>query len=95
MFISDLKPKLATSFLPGLPAYLLFMCVRHTDYVNDDEKVRSFLTSTINGIKKVVKVTAMPAFMLDNVDYFVLFCLMKVVFCHFFYENSSPMLVRK
>ncbi|WAR29019.1 MYO5A-like protein [Mya arenaria] len=53
--ILELKPKVASGLLPGLPAYVLFMCVRHTDYVNDDEKVRSFLTSTINGIKKVVK----------------------------------------
>ncbi|XP_060573083.1 unconventional myosin-Va-like isoform X4 [Ruditapes philippinarum] len=55
VLILDLKPKVTSAFLPGLPAYLLFMCVRHTDYINDDEKVRSFLTSTINGIKKVVK----------------------------------------
>ena len=47
---------MAAGLLPGLPAYILFMCVRHTDYVNDDEKVRSLLTSTINGMKKVVKV---------------------------------------
>jgi len=54
--LPELKPRVASGLLPGLPAYLLFMCVRHTDYINDDEKVRSFLTSTINGIKKVVKV---------------------------------------
>ncbi|KAK3767729.1 hypothetical protein RRG08_052875 [Elysia crispata] len=53
--ILDLKPKISTGHIPGLPAYILFMCVRHTDYVNDDEKVKSLLTSTINGIKKVVK----------------------------------------
>ena len=47
---------MAAGLLPGLPAYILFMCVRHTDYVNDDEKVRSLLTSTINGVKKSVKV---------------------------------------
>ena len=41
---------------PGLPANILFMCIRHTDQLNDDEKVRSLLTNTINGIKKVVKV---------------------------------------
>ncbi|XP_052786760.1 unconventional myosin-Va-like isoform X2 [Mya arenaria] len=52
--IQELKPKVAAGLLPGLPAYVLFMCVRQTDYVNDAEKVRSFLTSTINGIKKVV-----------------------------------------
>ncbi|CAL1542577.1 unnamed protein product [Lymnaea stagnalis] len=51
----DLKPKLASGQIPGLPAYILFMCVRHTDYINDDDKVKSLLTSTINGIKKVVK----------------------------------------
>ncbi|KAK3604422.1 hypothetical protein CHS0354_008749 [Potamilus streckersoni] len=53
--ITDLKPRVATGLLPGLPAYIMFMCVRHTDYINDDEKVRSLLTSSINGIKKVVK----------------------------------------
>lgn len=51
-----MKPKLAAGLIPGLPAYILFMCVRHTDYINDDDKVKSLLTSTINGIKKVVKV---------------------------------------
>ncbi|BFZ14098.1 hypothetical protein BsWGS_17137 [Bradybaena similaris] len=53
--ILDLKPKLAAGLIPGLPAYILFMCVRHTDYINDDEKVKSLLTATINGIRKVVK----------------------------------------
>ncbi len=55
--LPDLKPKVAAGLLPGLPSYLLFMCVRHTDYTNDDEKVRSLLTGTINSIKKVVKVS--------------------------------------
>ncbi|XP_041356072.1 unconventional myosin-Vb-like [Gigantopelta aegis] len=53
--VIDLKPRLAYELIPGLPAYILFMCVRHTDYTNDDEKVRSLLTATINSIKKVVK----------------------------------------
>ena len=43
------------SLLPGLPAYILFMCIRHTDFTNDDDKVRSLLTATINTIKKVIK----------------------------------------
>ena len=55
--VADLKPKTAAGLIPGLPAYILFMCVRHTDYINDDDKVKSLLTSTINGIKKVVKVS--------------------------------------
>ncbi|KFQ32240.1 Unconventional myosin-Va, partial [Merops nubicus] len=54
--ILELKPRgVAVNMIPGLPAYILFMCVRHADYLNDDEKLRSLLTSTINGIKKVLK----------------------------------------
>jgi hypothetical protein len=45
----------AVNLLPGLPAYILFMCIRHTDYTNDDDKVRALLTATINTIKKVIK----------------------------------------
>jgi myosin-5 len=43
------------SLLPGLPAYILFMCIRHTDFTNDEEKVQSLMTATINTIKKVIK----------------------------------------
>lgn len=41
--------------VPCLPAYILYMCIRHADYINDDQKVHSLLTSTINGVKKVLK----------------------------------------
>ncbi|XP_078577046.1 unconventional myosin-Va-like isoform X5 [Branchiostoma floridae x Branchiostoma japonicum] len=53
--IIDLKPKSAVNMLPGLPAYILFMCIRHADYIGDDNKVKSLLTGTINGIKRVLK----------------------------------------
>ncbi|KAM7337300.1 hypothetical protein ACRRTK_003419 [Alexandromys fortis] len=54
--LKELKPRgVAVNLIPGLPAYILFMCVRHADYLNDDQKVRSLLTSTINSIKKVLK----------------------------------------
>nr|CAD7463211.1 unnamed protein product [Timema tahoe] len=53
--IHDLKPRIAVTLLPGLPSYILFMCIRHTDFINDDEKVRSLLTATINAVKKVIK----------------------------------------
>uniref|UniRef100_A0AAY4D5H0 Unconventional myosin-Va n=1 Tax=Denticeps clupeoides TaxID=299321 RepID=A0AAY4D5H0_9TELE len=54
--ILELKPRgVAVNLIPGLPAYILFMCLRHADYVNDDQKVRTLLTSTINSIKKVLK----------------------------------------
>lgn len=53
--INDLKPKTAVNLLPGLPSYILMMCIRHTDYINDDEKVRSLLTAIINTVKKLIK----------------------------------------
>ncbi|XP_073475673.1 unconventional myosin-Vb isoform X2 [Aquarana catesbeiana] len=53
--VLDLNPELTSATVPCLPAYILFMCIRHADYINDDQKVHSLLTSTINGIKKVLK----------------------------------------
>ncbi|CAG0897085.1 unnamed protein product [Darwinula stevensoni] len=53
--IVDLKPKVAQTLLPGLPAYILFMCLRYTDHINDENRLRAFLVPTISGIKKVVK----------------------------------------
>ncbi|XP_028257130.1 unconventional myosin-Va isoform X8 [Parambassis ranga] len=54
--ILELKPRgVAVNLIPGLPAYILFMCLRHADYVNDDQKVRTLLTSVINSIKKILK----------------------------------------
>lgn len=54
---AELKPRgVAVNLIPGLPAYILFMCLRHADHVNDDQKVRTLLTSTINSIKKILKV---------------------------------------
>ncbi|KAM9307383.1 unconventional myosin-Vb isoform 3-T3 [Pholidichthys leucotaenia] len=53
--ISDMHPSKVSATVPCLPAYILFMCIRHADYINDDQKVESLLTSTINTIKKVLK----------------------------------------
>ncbi|XP_010585037.2 unconventional myosin-Vb [Loxodonta africana] len=53
--VTDLKPQMLSGTVPCLPAYILYMCIRHADYVNDDLKVNSLLTATINGIKKVLK----------------------------------------
>ncbi|XP_029942894.1 unconventional myosin-Vb-like [Salarias fasciatus] len=50
-----MSPAAASSGVPCLPGYVLFMCLRHADYVNDDQKVESLLTSSINAIKKVLK----------------------------------------
>ncbi|XP_027763973.1 unconventional myosin-Vb, partial [Empidonax traillii] len=53
--VLELKPQAVSATVPCLPAYILYMCIRHADYINDDQKVHSLLTSTINGIKKVLK----------------------------------------
>ncbi|XP_076377233.1 dilute class unconventional myosin isoform X3 [Megalopta genalis] len=53
--VIELKPRVAVTLLPGLPAYILFMCIRHTDCVNDDQKVRLLLTAYLNAVKRVVK----------------------------------------
>ncbi|KAJ0069163.1 hypothetical protein NL108_003078 [Boleophthalmus pectinirostris] len=53
--IIDLKPKgVVVNMMPTLPAYILFMCVRHADYLNDSAKLKSLMNSIISGIKKVI-----------------------------------------
>uniref|UniRef100_A0A3B3DML6 Myosin VAb n=2 Tax=Oryzias melastigma TaxID=30732 RepID=A0A3B3DML6_ORYME len=54
--IIDLKPRgVAVSFTPGLPAYVIFMCLRYADNISDDRRVSALLNSTISSIKGVVK----------------------------------------
>ncbi|XP_069564291.1 unconventional myosin-Va-like [Brachyistius frenatus] len=54
--VIDLKPRgVAVSFTPGLPAYIIFMCLRYADNVNDDQRVSNLLNSTISSIKGVIK----------------------------------------
>ncbi|XP_018394094.1 PREDICTED: unconventional myosin-Va isoform X2 [Cyphomyrmex costatus] len=53
--VIELRPRIAVTLLPGLPAYIIFMGVRHTDCINDDEKVRSLLTEFLNAVKRVLK----------------------------------------
>lgn len=55
---TDLKPKgVVVNMIPGLPAYILFMCVRHADYLNDDAKLKSLMNATISAVKKVIMVS--------------------------------------
>uniref|UniRef100_A0A3Q3KQ43 Myosin VA n=1 Tax=Mastacembelus armatus TaxID=205130 RepID=A0A3Q3KQ43_9TELE len=54
--VLELKPRgVAVNFIPGLPAYIIFMCVRYADSVNDDEGVSTLLNLTITSIKGVIK----------------------------------------
>lgn len=53
--ISDLKPKVAVSLLPGLPAYILFMMLRHMDHVDDEPKMHQLMKAVRTAVKKTLK----------------------------------------
>ncbi|XP_051918237.1 unconventional myosin-Vc isoform X2 [Hippocampus zosterae] len=77
--ILDLKPKgVAVNMIPVLPAYILFMCIRHADYMNNEDKLRSFMNATISAVKKVTMThqndLALLSFWLSNM-YQLLNCL--------------------
>ncbi|OPJ70589.1 unconventional myosin-Vc isoform A [Patagioenas fasciata monilis] len=74
--ILDLKPRgVVVNMIPGLPAHILFMCVRYADYLNDVDMLKSFMNVTIDGIKQVVKEHSedfeMLSFWLSNTYYFL------------------------
>ncbi|KAG7240324.1 hypothetical protein INR49_027017 [Caranx melampygus] len=53
--VLDLKPRgVVVNLIPGLPAYILFMCIRHADYLNDEAKLKSLMSAIINAVKKVI-----------------------------------------
>lgn len=53
----ELKPKgVVVNMIPGLPAYILFMCIRHADYLNDEAKLKSLMNAVIGAVKKVISV---------------------------------------
>lgn len=63
--ITDMNPKSMADAIPGLPAHILFMCIRHADHVNDDRRMQSLLTNSINSIRKVVKVNGLVVLILS------------------------------
>ncbi|NXL80993.1 MYO5C protein, partial [Leptocoma aspasia] len=74
--ILDLKPRgVVVNMIPGLPAHILFMCVRYADYLNNADVLKSFMNVTIDGIKQVVKEHSedfeMLSFWLSNTYYFL------------------------
>ncbi|XP_077423265.1 unconventional myosin-Vc isoform X1 [Vanacampus margaritifer] len=92
--ILDLKPKgVAVNMIPVLPAYILFMCIRHADYLNDEGKLRSFMDATISAIKKVTmnhqNDLALLSFWLSNM-YQLLNCLKQYSGEEEFSKQSTP-----
>lgn len=53
--VVELSSRTAMTLNPGLPAYILFMCVRYTDLLNADNRVKSLLTNFILAVKKTFK----------------------------------------
>ncbi|XP_060747618.1 unconventional myosin-Vb isoform X1 [Tachysurus vachellii] len=93
MLITEMKPQMVSATVPCLPAYILFMCIRHADYINDDQKVHSLLTSTINAIKKLLKKNSedfeMTSFWLANTSR-LLHCLKQYSGEETFMTQNSP-----
>uniref|UniRef100_A0A8D2PHV5 Myosin VC n=1 Tax=Zosterops lateralis melanops TaxID=1220523 RepID=A0A8D2PHV5_ZOSLA len=76
LLCADLKPRgVVVNMIPGLPAHILFMCVRYADYLNDADMLKSFMSATIDGIKQVVKEHSedfeMLSFWLSNTYHFL------------------------
>ncbi|XP_029952610.1 unconventional myosin-Vc isoform X2 [Salarias fasciatus] len=92
--ILDLKPKgVVVNMIPNLPAFLLFMCVRHADYLNDEAKIKSLMSAIIGGIKKVimsyVKDFELLSFWLSN-TYQMINCLKQYSGEEEFLKQSTP-----
>uniref|UniRef100_A0A8C3KM22 Myosin VC n=1 Tax=Calidris pygmaea TaxID=425635 RepID=A0A8C3KM22_9CHAR len=81
------------NMIPGLPAHILFMCVRYADYLNDADMLKSFMNVTIDGIKQVVKEHSedfeMLSFWLSNTYYF-LNCLKQYSGEEEFMKGNTP-----
>ncbi|XP_073798784.1 unconventional myosin-Vc isoform X1 [Danio rerio] len=55
ILILELKPRgVGVNMIPGLAAHLLFMCVRHADYLNDGNKLKCLMNNIITAVKEVI-----------------------------------------
>ncbi|KAJ7311412.1 hypothetical protein JRQ81_007046 [Phrynocephalus forsythii] len=92
--ILELKPRgVVVNMMPGLPAHILFMCIRYADYLNDDGMLKSFMNMSIGAIKQVIKEHAedfeMLSFWLSNTCHF-LNCLKQYSGEEEFMKHNSP-----
>ena len=54
--VLEMQPAQVELDVPGLPAHLIFMCVRYVDDKNDERLMQDLLTNVVKSIRKVVKV---------------------------------------
>ncbi|XP_061101477.1 unconventional myosin-Vc isoform X2 [Conger conger] len=92
--ILDLKPRgVVVNMIPGLVAHILFMCVRHADYLNDDGKLKSLMNSIVGGIKQIVmghqEDFEMLSFWLAN-TYYLINCLKQYSGEEEFTKHNTP-----
>uniref|UniRef100_A0A8C9U8H4 Myosin VC n=1 Tax=Serinus canaria TaxID=9135 RepID=A0A8C9U8H4_SERCA len=93
LILGILPRGVVVNMIPGLPAHILFMCVRYADYLNDADMLKSFMNVTIDGIKQVVKEHSedfeMLSFWLSNTYYF-LNCLKQYSGEEEFMKQNTP-----
>lgn len=53
---TDYRLQSSPGAMPELPAYVLFLCIRHADHCRDEPRAHSLLDAAINAIKRVMKV---------------------------------------
>lgn len=53
--VTDLRSDIALSLPPGLPASVLFLCVRQVDYSGDQSRARSLCTAAVTAMKAALK----------------------------------------
>uniref|UniRef100_A0A8C7HH66 Myosin VC n=1 Tax=Oncorhynchus kisutch TaxID=8019 RepID=A0A8C7HH66_ONCKI len=81
------------NMIPNMAAQLLFMCVRHADYLNDGAKLKSLMNAIICGVKKVItdhrEDFELLSFWLSN-TYHILSCLKQYSGEEEFMKQNSP-----
>uniref|UniRef100_A0A8C7GGR0 Myosin VC n=1 Tax=Oncorhynchus kisutch TaxID=8019 RepID=A0A8C7GGR0_ONCKI len=92
--MTDLKPRgVVVNMIPNMAAQLLFMCVRHADYLNDGAKLKSLMNAIISGVKKVITDHQadfeLLSFWLSNM-YHMLNCLKQYSGEEEFMKQNSP-----
>lgn len=57
ILITSLEPADAIKFPPHYPAYIMFMCIRYTDYINDENQVKNLLNEIIGCLRRRARST--------------------------------------
>ncbi|KAK1156948.1 unconventional myosin-Vb-like [Acipenser oxyrinchus oxyrinchus] len=53
--ITGLRPEVTRTLTPGLPAHILFLCMRQADWRGEEQRARALCTATVTAIKAALK----------------------------------------